>query len=80
MSSGANASVTAPPQHWPSDGPSANDCSLRGTTLTSHDDHRLAMAWGIAGLVAAGETRVEGAGAVDVSYPGFWEMLDRVTR
>jgi hypothetical protein len=24
--------VTAPPQHWPSDGPSANDCSLRAAT------------------------------------------------
>src|SRR5206468_1029231 len=41
---------------------------LRGATLMSHDDHRLAMAWGIAGLVAAGETRVEGADSVDVSY------------
>jgi 3-phosphoshikimate 1-carboxyvinyltransferase len=51
---------------------------LRGTTLTSHDDHRLAMAWGIAGLVAAGETRIAGADAVDVSYPDFWETLHRI--
>jgi len=51
---------------------------LRGTTLPSHDDHRLAMTWAIAGLAAAGETRVEGAGAVDVSYPGFWETLNAI--
>jgi 3-phosphoshikimate 1-carboxyvinyltransferase len=53
---------------------------LRGASLPSHGDHRLAMAWAVAALVASGETRVLGAEAVDVSYPGFWETLDRVTR
>ena len=52
---------------------------LRGATVQSHDDHRLAMAWAVAGLVARGETRIEGADAVDVSYPGFWETLARVS-
>ncbi|MBC8161071.1 MAG: 3-phosphoshikimate 1-carboxyvinyltransferase [Roseiflexaceae bacterium] len=52
--------------------------SLRGTTLDSHHDHRLAMTWAVAGLVASGETRIEGAEAVDVSYPGFWETLNRI--
>lgn len=51
---------------------------LRGTTLTSHDDHRLAMAWGVAGLVAAGETQIAGMHAVDVSYPDFWATLHRI--
>ncbi len=51
---------------------------LNGTTLESHGDHRLAMAWAIAGLVATGETRINGAEAVDVSYPGFWETLRQV--
>jgi 3-phosphoshikimate 1-carboxyvinyltransferase len=53
--------------------------SLRGTTLQSHGDHRLAMAWGIAGLIASGETRVEDADAADVSYPSFWETLNNIT-
>jgi 3-phosphoshikimate 1-carboxyvinyltransferase len=48
---------------------------LRAATLHSHGDHRLAMAWAVAGLVASGETTVHGADAVDVSYPGFWETL-----
>lgn len=48
---------------------------LRGTTLSSHGDHRLAMSWAIAGLVATGATHINGAEAVDVSYPGFWECL-----
>lgn len=51
---------------------------LRGTALESHGDHRLAMAWAIAALVASGETTISGAEAVDVSYPGFWETLERV--
>jgi 3-phosphoshikimate 1-carboxyvinyltransferase len=51
---------------------------LRGAALQSHGDHRLAMAWAVAGLVASGETTVHGADAVDVSYPGFWETLRRI--
>ena len=39
-SSGANASVTAPPQHWPSDGPSANDCSLRACDPAAREQRR----------------------------------------
>lgn len=52
---------------------------LRGTTLHSQDDHRLAMSWGVLSLVAAGETRIDAADAVDVSYPGFWKTLARVS-
>jgi 3-phosphoshikimate 1-carboxyvinyltransferase len=52
---------------------------LRGTTLASHGDHRLAMAWAIAGLAATGETRIEGAEAVEVSYPEFWETLSSIS-
>jgi 5-enolpyruvylshikimate-3-phosphate synthase len=33
------------------------------------------MAWAIAGLTAAGETRIVGAESVAVSYPAFWETL-----
>jgi len=51
---------------------------LRGAMLDSHGDHRLAMTWAIAGLVAAGETMLDGAGAVDVSYPEFWTALAQI--
>lgn len=44
---------------------------LAGCTLASLGDHRSAMAWAVAGLVAAGTTSIEGFEAVDVSYPGF---------
>lgn len=48
---------------------------LVGAELASHGDHRLAMAWAVAALVARGETRVHDPEAVTVSYPGFWETL-----
>ncbi len=50
---------------------------LTGASCNSHGDHRVAMALGIAGSVAEGETLIEGAGAVDISYPGFWQELER---
>lgn len=49
--------------------------SLRGARCHSHGDHRLAMTLAVAGLLADGETVVEDAAAVDVSYPAFWRDL-----
>lgn len=48
---------------------------LHSTSLDSQGDHRLAMAWGIASLIATDETTIVGADAAQVSYPGFWEHL-----
>ncbi|MBI4235999.1 MAG: 3-phosphoshikimate 1-carboxyvinyltransferase [Chloroflexi bacterium] len=48
---------------------------LQGAVVKSHGDHRLAMTLAMAGLLAGGETVVEGAEAVEVSYPGFWRTL-----
>jgi len=53
---------------------------LKGGDCHSHHDHRLAMTLGIAGLVAQGETVIHGAEAVDASYPGFWQDLERLTQ
>ncbi len=48
---------------------------LRGAAVTSHGDHRLAMALAIAGLVADGETTVDGAEVTADSFPGFAQTL-----
>ena len=60
---------------------------LKGAALSSFDDHRIAMAFAVAGLIAKGETVIEGAEAVAISFPTFWETLaalsavrDRVRR
>jgi len=49
----------------------AGPTPLSGTQLPSHGDHRLAMTWAVAGLVAQGRTVVEEFDAVSVSYPAF---------
>ena len=51
---------------------------LRGAVGQSHGDHRLAMTLGIAGLLASGETEIRGAETASISYPGFWDDLDRL--
>ncbi|HET6566979.1 MAG TPA: 3-phosphoshikimate 1-carboxyvinyltransferase, partial [Rhodothermales bacterium] len=52
---------------------------LHGATVESHDDHRIAMAMGVAGLVASGETTVVHAECAQVSFPGFWDVLEGVS-
>jgi len=51
---------------------------LKGAKLQSYGDHRMAMALGVAGLVAKGETIVEGAESIPVSYPSFVEDMQKL--
>jgi 3-phosphoshikimate 1-carboxyvinyltransferase len=51
---------------------------LRGAVVSPHGDHRLSMLLGIAGTLAQGETVVRQAESVSISYPEFWEHLDRL--
>jgi 3-phosphoshikimate 1-carboxyvinyltransferase len=53
---------------------------LRGADIVTAGDHRIAMAFAVAGLAADGETRIHDAECADVSFPGFFEMLENVTR
>jgi len=52
---------------------------LRGAACESHGDHRLAMMLGVAALVAEGETEIDNAEAVNISYPRFWQDLKRLS-
>jgi 3-phosphoshikimate 1-carboxyvinyltransferase len=52
---------------------------LRGATVESHGDHRIAMALAIAGLTASGPTRIDGADCVAVSYPNFFADLRTIS-
>jgi 3-phosphoshikimate 1-carboxyvinyltransferase len=51
---------------------------LDGTETDSLDDHRLAMTFAIAGLVATGVTTIGRPGSAAISYPGFFDDLERV--
>jgi 3-phosphoshikimate 1-carboxyvinyltransferase len=53
---------------------------LRGGRIASRGDHRIAMLGAVAGLASREGVRVEGADAVAVSFPGFFEMVDQLRR
>jgi 3-phosphoshikimate 1-carboxyvinyltransferase len=49
---------------------------LHGADIDSCADHRIAMAFAVAGLRAQGETRIHGAESANISYPGFFDTLE----
>ena len=51
---------------------------VKGAKVSSHNDHRIAMATAVAGLAAKGNTIIHEAEAVNKSYPGFYEDLKSV--
>ena len=51
---------------------------LRGAQIDPHGDHRIAMAFAVAGLLAEGETEIKNAECVAVSFPEFFELLESV--
>jgi 3-phosphoshikimate 1-carboxyvinyltransferase len=53
---------------------------LHGATIDSKLDHRIAMSFAIAGGLADGETDILGAECVNISYPGFYEELYKLSR
>ena len=52
--------------------------SPRGGVAHAHDDHRIAMALAIAALGAREPSTIDGSEAVAISYPGFFDTLDRL--
>lgn len=53
---------------------------LTGATIDSMGDHRIGMAMAIAGLAAAGETVIENDEAINVSFPGFADILAHISK
>jgi len=51
---------------------------LKGATIEPHGDHRIAMALAVAALGAEGETTIRDAECAGVSFPEFFEVLDRL--
>lgn len=66
------ADIVAQEDGWLINGPR----SLEGARVRSFGDHRIAMAFAIAALLAEGKTEIEDAGCVDISYPGFFDQLE----
>ncbi|KJU85036.1 3-phosphoshikimate 1-carboxyvinyltransferase [Candidatus Magnetobacterium bavaricum] len=53
---------------------------LKGARIQSYNDHRIAMTLSIAALTADGETIIDGADAVEISFPDFYAQLNRLVR
>ncbi|HEX3101388.1 MAG TPA: hypothetical protein VHQ01_06350, partial [Pyrinomonadaceae bacterium] len=62
------------------DGFKVERSKLKGAVIDSFGDHRIAMAFAVAGLMAEGDTEIIGAESADVSFPGFFETLASIVR
>ena len=51
---------------------------LGNVTISTHDDHRIAMTFAILGLVSEGEIKLDNKACVEISYPEFFDDLRKV--
>jgi len=56
------------------------NANLKGASINSYGDHRIAMAFSIAALIARGKTVINGISSVNISFPGFFETLKKLSR
>jgi 3-phosphoshikimate 1-carboxyvinyltransferase len=61
------------------DGLSISPSPLHGARLATHDDHRLAMAFGVLGTAVAG-IEITDPAVVSKSWPDFWSVRDEILR
>ena len=52
---------------------------LQGARLSSYGDHRVAMALAVAGLSSEGGVEIDDSACVDISFPGFFDLLEGVS-
>ena len=71
------ARIHSKPDGWTITGVPAR---LRGGRVDARGDHRIAMLGAVAGLASREGVEVEGAETVAISFPGFYELLESVTR
>jgi 3-phosphoshikimate 1-carboxyvinyltransferase len=53
-------------------------CKLKGAEIESYHDHRIAMSFAVAGLIADSVTTIKHAECVDISFPGFFKKIKDV--
>ena len=46
--------------------------------MESREDHRITMAFGVLGAVNPNNIRIDDQRTVDVSFPGFWSVIDKL--
>jgi len=60
------------------DGLIIHNSKLKGEKVKGHNDHRVVMALSLAGMIAEGKTKITTAEAVNVTFPGFVEMMKKI--
>lgn len=53
---------------------------LRGASVEAHHDHRIAMSLAVAAFAAEGRTELHGAEWADISFPGFYDLVETLAR
>lgn len=53
--------------------------NLQGATIETYHDHRIAMSMAIAALMAQGSSEIQGSNCIDISFPGFFNLIDRIS-
>ena len=51
--------------------------AIKGAMVDGHDDHRVVMALAVAALGGCGQVAIRGAEAADVTFPGFFDLLEK---
>ena len=59
------------------DGLIIHERKLRGTKVQGYHDHRVVMALSLAGMMAEGETEIDTAESIDITFPGYVEKMSQ---
>ena len=60
------------------DGLIVHESALRGCSVKGYGDHRVVMALAVAGLAIPGQTEVDTAESVGVTFPNFFELMEKI--
>lgn len=53
---------------------------LQGALINSHSDHRIAMSFAVAAMIADGKTKIQDADCVKISYPAFYDDFNKLVK
>lgn len=54
--------------------------NLKGGNITTFNDHRIAMAFSIASLIAEGKTNLDNINCINISFPGYFDLLNSLLK
>ncbi|MDY6960020.1 MAG: 3-phosphoshikimate 1-carboxyvinyltransferase, partial [Halobacteriota archaeon] len=60
------------------DGLIIKSSKLQGAKVCGHNDHRVVMALSLAGLISEGQTEIDTAESIDVTFPGYVEVMQNI--